>query len=79
MCRQTLHLEEEEWCVLVRPDSIWARPAQLAELSRSKFDPELLSHSAYEKFFVTFAKKVPFLTFCDKIWQFFIYEMDRGR
>ena len=28
------------------------RPAQLAELSRSKFNPELFSHSAYDKFFV---------------------------
>ena len=47
------------------------RPAQLAELSRSEFDPELFSHSAsHVKFFVTFAKKVPFLTFCDKMWQF---------
>ena len=28
-----------------------ARLAQLAELSRSEFDPELFSLSAYEKFF----------------------------
>ena len=28
-----------------------ARPAQLAELSRSEFDPELVSHNAYVKFF----------------------------
>ena len=27
------------------------RPAQLAELSRSEFDPELFSHSVYDKFF----------------------------
>ena len=27
------------------------RPAQLAELPRSEFDPELFSHSAYVKFF----------------------------
>ena len=53
------------------------RPAQLAELPRSKFDPELFSHSAYVKFFVTFATKVPYLTFCDKMRQFFIKEMDR--
>ena len=26
------------------------RPAQLAELSRSEFDPEIFSHSAHEKF-----------------------------
>ena len=27
------------------------RPAQLAELPRSEFDPELFPHSAYVKFF----------------------------
>ena len=27
------------------------RPAQLEELSRSEFDPELFSHCAYVKFF----------------------------
>ena len=43
------------------------RPPQLAELSRSEFGPELFSHSVYVKFFVTFATKVPFLTFCEKI------------
>ena len=45
----------------------FARPSQLAELSRSQFDQELFSHSTYVKFFVTFATKVPYLTFCDKI------------
>ena len=34
------------------------RPAQLSELPRSKFDPELFPHSAYVKIFVTFATKV---------------------
>ena len=53
------------------------RPAQLAELSRSEFDPELFSRSMYVKFFVTFETKVPYLTFCDKMRQFFIQEMDR--
>ena len=48
------------------------RPSQLAQLSRSEFEPELFSHSACIKFFVTFAKKVPFLTFCDKVRQFLI-------
>ena len=43
------------------------RPAQLAELPRSEFDPELFPHSTYVKFFVTFATKVPYLTFCDKL------------
>ena len=43
------------------------RPAQLAELPHSKFGPELFPHSAYVKFFVTFATKVPYLTFCDKM------------
>ena len=34
----------------------------------SKFDPELFFHSAYDKFlFVTFATKVLYLTFCDKM------------
>ena len=28
-----------------------ARPAQLAQLPRSEFDPELFPHSAYVKFF----------------------------
>ena len=35
------------------------RPAQLAELPRSEFDPELFPHSAYVKFFVPFVTKVP--------------------
>ena len=43
----------------------------------SKFDPELFPHSAYVKFFVTFATKVLYLTFCDKMRQFLIKEMDR--
>ena len=43
------------------------RPAQFAGLSRSKFDPELFSHSVYVKFFVTFATNVPYLTFCDNV------------
>ena len=41
------------------------------------FDPELFSHSPYVKLFVTLATKVPYLTFCDKMRQFFIKEMDR--
>ena len=53
------------------------RPTQLAELPRSKFDPELFSHSAYDKFFVTFTTKVSYLTFCDKMRQFLIQVMDR--
>ena len=48
------------------------RPTQLAELPRSKFDPELFSHSAYVKLLVTFATKVPYLAFCDKMRQSFI-------
>ena len=43
------------------------RPAQLAELPRSKFDPELFPHSTYVEIFVTFATKVPYLTFCNKM------------
>ena len=34
------------------------RPSELAELSRSEFDTEIFCHSAYVKFFVTFATKV---------------------
>ena len=47
--------------------ALHTRPAQLAELPRSVFDPELFPHSAFVKFFVTFATKVPYLTFCDKM------------
>ena len=43
------------------------RPAQLAELPHSEFGPELFPHSAYVKFFVTFATKKPYKTFWDKI------------
>ena len=52
------------------------RPTQLAELSRSK----LFSHSMYDNFFVTFATKVRYLTFCDKMRQFLIYRkwIERG-
>ena len=53
----------------LRAHSATVRPAQLAELPRSEFDPDLFSHSAYVKFFfVTLATEVPYLTFfCDKI------------
>ena len=51
---------------------VTTRPAQLAELCRSEFDPELFSHSAYDKFFVTVATIVPYLTFCDKMRKFSI-------
>ena len=43
------------------------RPARIAELPRSKCDPELFPHSAYVEIFVTFATKVPYLTFCNKM------------
>ena len=43
------------------------RPARIAELPRSKFDPELFPHSAYVEIFVTFATKVLYLTFCNKM------------
>ena len=52
--------------------SLTDRPAQLGELPCSEFDPELYPHSAYVKLFLTFATKVPHLTFCDKMWQFLI-------
>ena len=41
------------------------RPSQLAELSRSKFDPDLFSRSAYVKFFVTFSHSAYVKFFCD--------------
>ena len=44
---------------LFKQEVLPARPAQLAELPRSEFDPELFPHSAYVKLFVTFATKVP--------------------
>ena len=34
------------------PLTLLTRPAQLAVLSRSEFDPELFSHSAYVSFFL---------------------------
>ena len=34
-----------------------SRPSQLAELSRSEFDPELFSHSTYVKFFCDIRSK----------------------
>ena len=46
------------------------RPARIAELPRSKFDPELFPHSAYVKIFVTFATKVLYFTFCNKMGAF---------
>ena len=45
-----------------RKEKLEGRPAQLAELSRSEFNPELFTH-----FFVTFPTKVPYLTFCDNM------------
>ena len=53
------------------------RPTHVAELPYSEFDLELFPHSEYVKVFVTFATKVPYLTFCDKMRQLLIYEMDR--
>ena len=47
---------------------ILCRPAQLAELPRSKFDPELFPHSSYVKICETFATNVPYLTFCNIMW-----------
>ena len=52
------------------------RSTQLAGLYH-EFNPALFSHSAYVKFYVTFATKVPYLKFCDKIRQFLILEIDR--
>ena len=59
-------------CSVVQAFIIQAFLSQLAELSRSEFDPELFSHSAYNKFFVTFATKVPYLTFYNKMRQLLI-------
>ena len=53
------------------------RPAQLAELPRSKFDPELFPHSAYVKIFVTFATKVPYFNILRQKVTNFDAEMER--
>ena len=55
------------------------RPAQIAELPRSKFAPELFPHSVYVEIFVTFATKVPYLTFYDKMRHFFIWKREKIR
>ena len=47
-------------------------PSQLAELSRSEYDPKKIFHSAYVKFIETCATKVSYLTFGDKTRQFLI-------
>ena len=49
------------------------RPAQYAELPCSKFDSELIPHSAYVMFFVTFA----YVTFCDKLRHILMQEIVR--
>ena len=66
------HKNEQCKMLLEKEVGIGSRPSQLAKLSRSEFDPELFSHSAYVNFFMTFATKVPYLTFCDKMRQFLI-------
>ena len=53
------------------------RPAQLAELPRSKFDPELFPHSAYVKIFVTFATKVQYFNILRQKVTNFDAEMER--
>ena len=53
------------------------RPSQLAVLSRSEFDPELFSHSAYVKFFSDFRNNSAVSKISDKMRQFLIWEMDR--
>ena len=45
----------------------WTQPS--GRITFGEFDPELLSHSAYVKFFVTFSTKVPYLTFRNKMRQ----------
>ena len=59
------NMEKFDNLFIVHEKSI-IRPPQLAELSRSEFDPESFSHSVYAKFVLTFATKVPLLTFYDK-------------
>ena len=46
--------------LFVRQSLCKGRPSQLPELSRSEFDPELFSYSAYVNLFVIFATKVQF-------------------
>ena len=59
--------------------SVVGRPAQLARLPCSKIDPELFPHSAYVKIFVTFATKMPYLTFCDNVTNFDVGNGERMR
>ena len=60
--------QQQPWIILFSKKCVaHPRPAQIAELPRSKFDPELFPHSAYVEIFVTFATKVPYLTFCNKM------------
>ena len=67
-----LHIKGCRYNLFVKMCRPSHRPEQLAEFSRSEFDPELFLHSAYVKFFVTFATIASYLTFCDKMWQFLI-------
>ena len=43
--------------IIMATDLVDGRPSQLAELSHSKFDPELFSHSAYVQFFCDICDK----------------------
>ena len=52
------------------------RPAQLAELSRSEFDPELFSHSAYDKFFCDIRDKSAVFNILRQNETIFDLEMD---
>ena len=62
-----LHIKGCRYNLFVKMCRPSHRPEQLAEFSRSEFDPELFLHSAYVKFFVTFATKKPYLTSWDKM------------
>ena len=74
MQTNSIHLnaisQSTNWTLdVVQVEGGGSRPARIAELPRSKFDPELFPHSAYVEIFVTFATKVPYLTFCNKMWR----------
>ena len=59
---------------------VFSRPAQLAELSRNEFDPELFSRSAYVKFFCDICdKSAVFNILQQNVTNFDVGNGERGR
>ena len=59
--------------------TVQSRPARIAELPRSKFDPELFPHSAYVEIFVTFATFAVFNILQQNVMHFDVGNGKRGR